>query len=166
MPTSSYNEAEYQVSLDSLFIKDEENINAKPIYDYSFKYVVTEDIKGRLNDLNDKQFLKIKARSLKNNPLNVQIALVLDDGSSYGAIVPLTKYMSTYTISLTDLKPVKTVTLPRPYPSFLPYFFEHDNKNKFSIEAIESIQISIGPSLSNDQKQQSLGIGLVNIWLE
>ncbi len=166
VPTSFYNEAEYQVALDSLFVKDEENIKAKPIYDYSFKYVVTENIKGRLNDLHDKQFLKIKARSLKNSPLNVQIAFVLDDGSSYGAIVPLTKYMSTHTISLTDLKPVSTVTLPRPYPSFLPYFFKHNNKNKFNVEAVESIQISIGPSLSDDQKQQLLGMSLVSIWLE
>ena len=166
VPIRSCNEAELQIPLDPLFIEDKENLEAKPIYDYSFKYVVSENIKGRLNDLDDKQYIKIKAKSLENNPINIQVALVLDDGSSFGVAIPLSNSIKTHVINLTDLKPVNTVTLPRPYPTFLPYFFEHNNKNKFNIETIESIQISIGPRLSKNQKQQSLGIGLVNIWLE
>jgi len=67
---------------------------------------------------------------------------------------------------LKDLKQVKTVTLPRPYPSFLPYYFEHENKGDFNILDIESLQISIGPGLEPEKLDNPVKVGIVSIVLK
>lgn len=69
-------------------------------------------------------------------------------------------------MSLADLKPVKTVTLPRPYPSFLQYYFEHNNNSEFDINKVESIQFSIGPEIPDTDLENEHGIGIINVRLE
>ena len=51
------NEAEFQVSIDSLFKEDVENTEAEPIYDYSFRYNFQKKIANR--DLNEKNKIVI-----------------------------------------------------------------------------------------------------------
>ncbi|TVZ57911.1 hypothetical protein NA63_0401 [Flavobacteriaceae bacterium MAR_2010_105] len=166
IPTKNDNEAEYQMNLDKLFYPDNENLNALPIYDYSFKHFIIDKIKGRHASLNSKQQLVFKGRSLTNKPCKLQIAFVLDDGSSFGSVIEIGAELKDYSIMIEDLKPVKTVTLPRPYPSFLPYVFEHNNNSTFDITKIESIQFSIGPELAKEELNVSHGIGIVNVRLE
>jgi len=71
-----------------------------------------------------------------------------------------------YRISLKDLKQVKTVIMPRPYPTFLPYYFEHTIKNDFKIESIQKVQLSIGPGLTNQELKEGHGIGIVSVKLK
>lgn len=71
-----------------------------------------------------------------------------------------------YQIKIGELEPVKTVTLPRPYPSFLPYYFEHNNKEGLKIQNIENLQISIGPGMQETDLQKSHEIGITSIRLE
>ncbi|MFY9242239.1 MAG: hypothetical protein WAO74_04355 [Polaribacter sp.] len=166
VPTDKKNEAEYQMSLDQLFSPDNENLNAIPIYDYSFKHFVSKQFNERKIDLKDKKELVFYGRSLQNKPVKLQIALVLKDGSSFGKVIEINSKMDTYKISLSDLNPVKTVTLPRPYPSFLPYFFEHENNSTFNIMKVESVQFSIGPELTKKEQLGEHGLGFVKLWLE
>lgn len=165
-PTEKANEAEYIMDIGPLFIADNENLNAKPIYDYTFKHYILDALKGRKVGLDLKKSIVFKGRSLgeKNTPL--QIALVLDDGSSFGGIVTLQPEIDEYKLNISTLKPVKTVTLPRPYPSFLPYYFEHNNQTKFDINKIESLQFSVGPGLSEAEKKEPQGLSIISVWLE
>ncbi len=166
VPTENYDEAEYQIPVEKLFVQDNENLNAQPIYDYSFKQFILDKIKGRKSDLANKSELVLKGRSLNENPTPLQIAFVLDDGSSYGATLNLDTAIKDYKFKLSDLKPVKTVTLPRPYPSFLPYYLEHDIKEEFDISKVESIQFSIGPGIPENDLENPHGIGIINVRLE
>lgn len=166
VPTQNEFEYECQMKLEKLFVVDEENLNAVPIYDYSFKHFIVDEIKSRSQDLKSKTKLVLKGRSLTEAPLKIQIALVMNDGSSFGAMLEVGKELNEYRLNLADLKPVKTVTLPRPYPSFLPYYFKHNLNSSFDLEKVESIQFSIGPDLSEEEKLGALGIGLVGMRLE
>ncbi|WP_411767304.1 hypothetical protein [Winogradskyella sp. A3E31] len=166
VPIKDFNQAEFQIHLEKLFYPDNENPNAEPIYDYTFKHFIIEEISNRKQDLIDKEFLFIKGRSLKEASKQLQVTLILKDGSAFGGEIELQKDMDNYSIALSDLKEVKTVTLPRPYPSFLPYFFEHKNNSSFDINTIESIQISIKPEPNAMDKNQSVALGIVSIWLE
>ena len=166
VPTENYGEAEYQIPVEKLFVPDNENLNAKPIYDYSFKQFILDKIKGRKPDLANKSQLVFKGRALYEKPTPLQIAFVLDDGSSYGATLNLETTTKDYKLKLSELKPVKTVTLPRPYPSFLPYYLEHDIKANFDINRIESIQFSIGPGIPENDLENPHGIGIINVRLE
>lgn len=164
--TKNVNESEYQVNLDQLFVPDNENLNADPIYDYSFKHYLLDKIEGRIETLNDKSDLVIRARSTtdKNTPL--QVALVTSSGMSFGKVITLTPEMKEYRIPLRELTEVNTVTLPRPYPTFLPFYFEHDIKDAFDINEIEALQFSIGPDLSEAQQKENQGVGIVWVRLE
>ncbi|MDR5590686.1 cellulase family glycosylhydrolase [Christiangramia sp. SM2212] len=157
------NEAEFQVKIDSIFKEDAENTNAEPIYDYSFRYNFQKKIANR--DLNGREKLVIHARALGDTSEKLQVALVMNNGVSFGKTIDLTTDVREIEIDLSELKPVKTVTLPRPYPGFLPYYFDHSFSGELQLENMESIQFSIGPGLKeeNYQKPHSIGIRQVTI---
>jgi len=165
-PTSKPSESEFQVNVTKLFEKDSESLNTAPIYDYSFKHFIDKEITANTDLLLSKKEVVLKARALNNKPCKFQIALVLDNGVSYGAVVELMPKMMEYRLNLSDLKIVKTVTLPRPYPSFLPYYFEHALDSKFDIARLESIQFSIGPDIPLAQIEGAHGIGVISVYLD
>lgn len=156
---------EYQLTAESLWNVDNENLNAEPRYDLSMNFPILEKIEGRLTDLNNKNTLVLIARALEESS-KVQVALTMDNGSSYGKTIEISSKTQQYEISLQDLELVGTVTLPRPYPSFLPYYFEHSNEDKFDISRIEKIQISIGPGLNLEEQQKSHGVAIQGIYLK
>lgn len=164
VPTGEPGEAEYQVNLEQLFHEDVENKNAKPIYDYSFRYNFNRQVQGRWQELQKGQKLVVKAESLTENPVKLQIALIMKNGAAFGKIIELQPGLKEYEIALEDLQPVKTVTLPRPYPSFLPYYFEHSDLGDLQLKDAESLQFSIGPGIEQEQLQQPKGVGIV--WVE
>lgn len=157
------NEAEFQVKLDKLFEEDVENKNAKPIYDYSFRYNFSEKVKER--SVSDRSQLVLKGRSLGDKAETIQVALVMENGASFGTSVELSPEVEEISIPLSKLKPVKTVTLPRPYPGFLPYYFDHSYKGDFKIEEVEAVQFSIGPGIEEGSLQQPHKIGIRSLYL-
>lgn len=166
VPTTEENEYEAQMYIEKLFGKDEENLYADPIYDYTFKHFIKDNINSREGNLTHFTRINIKARSLTNTPLKLQVALVMDNGMSFGGMVEISDKTDIYSIELSSLKPVKTVTLPRPYPSFLPYYFDHELSDSFDINRVESIQFSIGPGLNDKEQKQAHGLGLIAVDLK
>lgn len=166
IPGKSPGEAEYQVRVDQLFEEDEENLKAEPVYDYSFRYNFNRKIEGRKDDLGDYTTLILKGRHLGEGSKNIQIALVDKHGASFGKIIELHPGEKEYIIGIEELVPVKTVTLPRPYPTFLPYYFEHNNKGELDIRNIEALQVSIGPGMQDQDLQNSHEIGITSLRLQ
>ncbi|PKP29070.1 MAG: hypothetical protein CVU01_01850 [Bacteroidetes bacterium HGW-Bacteroidetes-18] len=166
VPTENEDEAEYQMNIENLFVPDIENLNAKPIYDYSFKHFILDKIEGREADLSSKEHVVFYGRSLNNKPCKLQLAFVLNDGSSFGEILEISPELKEYKLSLKDFKLVKTVTLPRPYPSFLPYYLEHILNSNFDVLKIESIQFSIGPGIAKNELEENHGLGIISVWIE
>lgn len=166
VPTQNPGEAEYQVNVEELFEEDIENLNAKPVYDYSFRYNFDKKTRGRREELAEKNKLVLKGRALNEKPVKLQVAFVLENGASFGKVIEMDPgQIEEYEINLSDLKPVKTAILPRPYPTFLPYYFEHELENNFELEQVESLQFSIGPGLSAAEQQQQHGVGIVSVKL-
>lgn len=126
---------------------DEENLDAEPVSDYSIRHYFGDLIKGRKMDLPSKKTLVVQATSF-SDPFTVQVSLIMKDGSAFGKTVMLTKEIASHHIPLTELKRVKPVILPRPYPTFLPYFSDAGSATQLDIQQIESLQISIGPGIA------------------
>ncbi|QYA25918.1 cellulase family glycosylhydrolase [Gramella sp. MT6] len=158
------NEVEFQVKLDKLFEKDIENLNAEPIYDYSFRYNFSDKLGTR--SISDKNKLIIEARSLVDAREKIQVALVMQNGAAFGKTIELTDEIQEIEIDLKDLEPVKAVTLPRPYPGFLPYYFDHSYSGDLKLEEVESLQFSIGPGIEQEQLQQSHGVGIRSVRIQ
>ena len=166
IPTENPGEAEYRVNVEQLFVEDPENLGALPVYDYSFRYNFNRNTEGRRNDLASKEKLILKGRALNDKDLKLQVAFVMDNGVSFGEIIELDPNVEEHEIDLSDLMPVATVTLPRPYPTFLPYFFEHNNESDFDLSRVESLQFSIGPGLTEAEQQEPQGVGIISARLE
>lgn len=166
IPTDQINESEYQINVNKLFQKDNENLNGETIHDYSIKYYVNNKISHLRTQLSEKNKLVIKARSINNEVETIQVAMVTKDGTAYGKQIEIGKEMKEYEIPIIELVKVKTITMPRPYPSFLPYYFISKNENPINIEDIESIQISIGPGLSESKLKDQHNIGIVSLMLK
>lgn len=165
-PTDDPGQGEYQVMLMELFTPDAENLDADPIYDYSFRSFVGDKLKGRKEDATKKTDLVLQARSLMEGPRPLQVALVMKDGSAYGVTLKLQPTLERYRIPIEALKRVPTVTLPRPFPTFLPYYLDHDLKNGLELDQVESVQFSIGPGLRKDQLDKPHAIGVQQVYLE
>ena len=157
-------EDEFQVRLDELFSEDIENKNATPIYDYSFRFNFQNKIRVRLP--RDQKELIIKARNLKSGTEKLQVALLVKNGSAFGKVIELDNHLKEIRIKLDELKPVKTITLPRPYPGFLPYYFEHQNPQDFDLQKVEALQFSIGPGIEPENLQKKHEIGIVKVTLQ
>ena len=137
-----------------------------PEHDFSFKYCFRKNIAGRDDDLREKKQLVLSGYSLDEKPLHIEIALVLTDGSTYGGLIGLTPYPQDHILLLDDLKPVRLVLLPRAYPAMMPYWFRHPVPSPFDISEIESVQISIGPGIPEQEYANPHGFALERIWLE
>ena len=166
VPAKGTATAEYQITLDQLQIPDPENLHGPVINDYSIKHCVLSKIRGRNDDIMKKSKLIIEGRSLNDQTTPVQIAMVLQDGSAYGALVHLNAELQAHSIDLQDLIPVKTVILPRPYPTILPYFFDYQPESVWDPGSIESVQISIGPGLNDQMIGEKQSIAISRIWLQ
>lgn len=69
---------EYQIKLFKLFIPDDENLNAEPIYYYSFNHFIIDKIEGRKEVLESKKQIIFHGRAL-------------NDGSSCGKVIEIGK---------------------------------------------------------------------------
>ncbi len=162
-PLSNPGKGELVLKVDELVTIDSENPAANPVYDYSLRYHFAKRLEGRKID--ELKQLTLVGRNLKEGSVPVQVALIMKDGSAYGSVVDLgTK--DDYCILLKDLKPVRMVTLPRPYPTFLPYHFEGSGITAFDINNVETLQISIGPGMTDQQKDQAFEVAIESMRLE
>ncbi len=156
-----------EVNPAQLWRPDSENLDASPIYDYSIKHPTRQRTRSWKDALGEKSSLAVEGRSLNGKPCKVQIGLTQDNGHTYAALLELTPEKRIHRISLAELKPVPTVLLPRPYPTFLPYFFESaEEPGKLQLNRMEALQISLGPGLSDSQRQERNGYALSRVWLE
>jgi len=166
VPIDVPGKSELQVSLQHLSSVDQENQKAKPIADYSIRYFFGGKIAGRKGELASRKRMVISARSLEDRAYPLQVALITSDGNAYGATIQLEPNQREYSVSFSDLKAVPIVTLPRPYPTFLPYFFEPSVKAPFDTGRMESIQISIGPGMDASEIGKGHSLAIRSIRLE
>ncbi|PKD16648.1 hypothetical protein APR41_07505 [Salegentibacter salinarum] len=166
VPTNNPGEAEYQVKVEKLFEEDVENPEAEPVYDYSFRYNFSRKIEGRKTELDSKEKIIIKARALTESTDKFQVAIIMKNGAAFGTLIDLDAETETYEIELSSLKPVKTVSLPRPYPSFLPYYFKHSYEGDLELENAEALQFSIGPGIEDNELENPHGVGIISVSLE
>lgn len=164
-PLPEPGKAELSINVEKLFTPDPENTGAEPIYDYASRFFFGKKIAGRLTDVASKQKIVLKGHSLNDKDCLVQVALITTDGSAFGGLVTLKPGTGEYALSLKELKPVDLVTLPRPYPTFLPYYFRRDNPS-FFLNKIESLQISMGPGIPEGELQNRHGMAIESIRLE
>ncbi|MCB9082510.1 MAG: hypothetical protein H6555_12450 [Lewinellaceae bacterium] len=166
VPTAVPGQWEYQVWVDKLFRPDEENLNGERIDDYSFRHFFGTQVAGFREELGFKKKLILRGRSLTDGPSTIQVAVILQDGSAFGALVTVPPQSGDCAVPLADFKRVPVVTLPRPYPTFLPYFFADGNAKTLDLRQAESLQISLGPGLPAAALEMPQGVAIESVRVE
>jgi len=167
VPMADPSKQELYIPLEKLYEADNENHNASAIHDYTLRYSFGHKLDGRLSEMLNTKNLVFKGRALHSKSEKIQIALVTRGGSAFGNEITIDSVLQDYTITLTNLKRVPLVTLPRPYPSFLPYYFKNDLvTDGLDLRDVEGIQISIGPGLKTDELSQPHHIAIESVRLE
>lgn len=165
-PLAEPGKAALHINIEKLFTSDPENVNGEKIFDYSCRYFFRKKISGRISDVTSKKKLVFRGHSLNDKDCIIQLALLTSDGSAFGGLVTLKAGSAEYVLNLSDLNQVKWVTLPRPYPTFLPYYFAGKGSGKLDMTKVESLQISIGPGIPEAELQNKHGIAIESVRLE
>jgi hypothetical protein len=155
---------EVRVKPEKLFTVDPENADGDKIYDYSMRFYCGDKVVGRV--LSNSSKIVLHGHSLNEKTERIQIALVSKNGVAYGGIVNIAPQSGDYELKVQDLKKVKLVTLPRPYPTFLSYFFEGDPSATWNLADMEALQISIGPGIPETELEEPHGVAIESIRLE
>ncbi|HZI25077.1 MAG TPA: membrane or secreted protein [Chryseolinea sp.] len=166
VPKAEPGKAEIRVKISNLFKADPENPKAPAINDYSMRFYFGKKIAFNIKSVEDKKDIVFRGRSLTEKPCWVQVALITKDGEAFGGIIKVDAESMDYKLSLSALRKVKVVNLPRPYPTFLPYFFEDKRSGTMDIMSAEVLQISIGPGIPEDQVNDSHGVAIESVRLE
>lgn len=166
VPTPVPGRGEWLVQVEKLFVPDSENTKGARHDDYSLRYHFGQKVAGRQSELPLFTKLTVRGRTLNEKASNLQVALVTKDGSAYGGLFALDTKTSSHSLLLKDLKRIKLVTLPRPYPSFLPYYFENNATGSLDMNAVESLQISIGPGIPANELNVKQEIAIESVLLE
>jgi hypothetical protein len=161
VPTEDPSKAELLIQVPKLFVKDPEFENAPAIHDYSLRYNFSLKTKGR-NGLLGFSKIVFRGRSIDKS-FPVQVALVDRNGNAFGGIVNLTTASGDYMLKTADLRQVKLVTLPRPYPTFLPYYFEGPDNQQLDLSTVETLQISVGPGVEDKDASFAFAIESVSV---
>lgn len=94
--------------------------------------------------------IEIRGKALEE-PIVIDVTLIGKSGNAYTAQVKLTSTSDIYGVELKDLVKGKMVLLPRPYPGFLPFWYEHAVVKPFKLNEIERIQLVV-PNEGNPEK--------------
>jgi len=154
------------IKLNGLTKKDNENPNAPPVADYTMRHYFGDLIEGRKNDIPQKKSLVLNGYSLGNTKFPIQVSLVMKDGSAFGTIIEINSEDKSYSVKLDDMKKVRPVLLPRPYPTFLPYYSKAGKADSLDLNQIESLQISIGPGIKEEDWGKTYELMISSVWLE
>lgn len=165
-PATEEGKAVLMLNIEKLFTEDPEFLTSEKIYDCTFSQYAGKKITGRRQDLPALKELVLKGRALNEKPCKIQLALVMKDGSAYGGIISVDRDFRDYRLSLNGLKPVKYVLMPRPYPVFLPYYFDNKTISAFDLSEVENIQLSIGPGIPENELELKHGVAIESVRLQ
>ena len=112
---------------------------------------LTEPERTRLGAFGGDAVLRVQARAVERPSDWIEVGLVQRDGTVWGAVLDLTDTWEEVAIPLSTLRRVPLVLLPRPYPQFLPYFFESAATGDAPDPAqLDGLQFSLSADLYSD----------------
>ena len=89
--------------------------------------------------------LTARVRAVVASTRELTLALITSDGASWGAAVPISGEWQDVTVPLSEFMRIPRVLLPRPYPFFLPYWYDGPAEAPAALHAdrIEAVEFSI-----------------------
>ncbi|WP_298365787.1 cellulase family glycosylhydrolase [uncultured Lutibacter sp.] len=127
--------------------------------EYSFRFYCNDKIKFRQPDFSSKTKLSIFGKTSFPKESIIKVQLLMKNGDVFGKEIKQSKELSVASVLLADFKKEKSILLPRPYPKFQVYEIESKTKNKFDINQVEAVQLTInkGETIQKEDLQVEIG---------
>ncbi|MEP6794600.1 MAG: cellulase family glycosylhydrolase [Saprospiraceae bacterium] len=154
------------IKLDSLVRSDPENLLGLPTPDYTLRHYFIDRYAGLQEEFLKKKVLVLNAKTSKGKKCHVQVSLIQKDGTGFGYTFEVNDTDELYYILLDELKPVPVVLMPRPYPTFLPYYSSVKMGDTLDMLLLESVDISIGPDIPKEDWKKPVDVFIKSVWLE
>lgn len=111
-----------------------------------FETYCADDIQSRRQAADSFQKIVIRGWS-EQEPVPVTMTLVMRDATAYAARVTLDRAFGEKEIPLKSFKASPFLLLPRPYPGFLPVWFQAGTQSPLRVSEVEKVQLHFGEAL-------------------
>jgi hypothetical protein len=131
-----------------------------------WQHYFADKMHGRESEISAFDKLVIRARTANAEELEIKLALILNDGSSFATYIKVGSGFKDFEIPLNSLKQDSALLLPRPYPGFLPLWFKSAVNSTFNLEEAEKLEISFGHNASHVPEIKPLSLQIESVWLK
>jgi hypothetical protein len=128
-----------------------------------FQFYFSDKIKGRNTELPSMKKAVVKARTTNKTPVKLKLSFISNIAQSFAVYLDLNNEMKEIEVSFSQFQKDSFLLLPRPYPGFLPLWFQSNNPGSFDINNMEKIEISF---LQEPGLQGSAGIEIESVYLK
>ncbi|MDQ0638633.1 hypothetical protein QF042_002198 [Pedobacter sp. W3I1] len=108
-----------------------------------FQSFFADKMAGRTTELNNLKTLMIKIKANTENT-KIKIGLIDADAHFFAAEILAGKDFHLIEVPLNQLKNDAQLLLPRPYPGFLPLYYQSPDRSAFSLKNAEKLEITFG----------------------
>ncbi len=123
-----------------------------------WQFYFGDKIKGRTIEMPDQRTIVVRLRA--ETPVNAKLILVTKDAKSFSAPLLAGNEWKELRIPVSGMQPDSFLLLPRPYPGFLPLWFNRSSAGNFYLPDAEKLQIvCFGEGRSAE-------LEIASVWLE
>lgn len=108
----------------------------------------------------------IRGKSTTDGPTDLKVILVDRDGTAFSSQIALNGSIATHELSLDSFSQDAFMLLPRPYPPFMPFWFETAETRELDPAMIEEIQVLTGYKFEESERPVSAGFEIETLWIE
>ena len=134
-------------------------------YIHTFKHYFGDKVKGRAEELNDKEYLVVRGRSVNGKKVKLDVSLIDSGGNVFSYSLELNGEDEIYRIPLKKYEEGQFAMVPRPYPEFKPWFAATQNHGPFRGEEMEILQVTLKDDESYDENE-GVRFFLKEVWVE
>ncbi|MDG5767148.1 hypothetical protein QA596_06710 [Balneolales bacterium ANBcel1] len=127
--------------------------------------IVRDNVEGRKARAQEASELMVRGKSMAGDASVVRVILVQRDGSSFSAELTLSGRYEEHYLSLDDFRRDAFMLLPRPYPPFMPFWFNSAADPDLNPAGIEEIQLVTGADHEGGDSPKKAGFAVTSVWL-
>lgn len=127
---------------------------------------VADAVQARSTTVRDAESLVVHGKSAVDGPSDIKVILIDRNGSAFSASMTLSENTDQMSIPFSQFSQDKFMLLPRPYPPFMPFWFESDQARDLQPDLIEEIQILTGYGFEKLDQPVPAGFEIEAVWIQ
>lgn len=133
---------------------------------FGFQSFLGDKLSSRSSDLSSFKTIVVRARTTGAQAVNAKLCLITKDAIPFAANITLTPAFQDIEIPVSSLQRDSALLLPRPYPGFMPLWFNPSGQASFSLADAEKLQIIIGSGVSPADFAKSYAMEVESVWIK